>query len=301
MNDSAAVEGWDAPGLMDATGWEPATAYTLPSGIVLEADAMEPTVVTSTVPARNVSARGDGSFVVEMEELFTGWFEVANLAGAPGSTVTFNVSTMEGTVEEYNMANAYTFGASGAGNFRMRFSYNEIQYITINGLSKPPALADVVGKRRPSTSPYRAGPVVVVPRQQGVRYHGEQLPRPHDGRHDRRLPYLPSAEVARGRRYYTSYQFALAHFGVGAYFTKWARDFADVQTADGNVPSHAADGERRSARVVEASSSRCRTRCTARTATRASSPKCTRRCSGCSPSSPTTPTRPTSCCFVDDC
>ena len=33
---------------------------------------------------------------------------------------------MEGTVE-YNMANAYTFGTSGAGNFRMRFSYNEIQ------------------------------------------------------------------------------------------------------------------------------------------------------------------------------
>ena len=35
---------------------------------------------------------------------------------------------------------------------------------------------------------------------------------------------------------HTSYQFALAHFGVGAYFTKWARDFADVQTADGNEP-----------------------------------------------------------------
>ena len=35
---------------------------------------------------------------------------------------------------------------------------------------------------------------------------------------------------------HTSYEFALANFGVGAYFTKWMRDFADVQTPDGNVP-----------------------------------------------------------------
>ena len=93
---------------------------------------------------------------------------------------------------------------------------------------------------------------------------------------------------------HTSYQFALAHFGVGAYFTKWARDFADVQTADGNVP-HSADGERRRrARVVglvitlpyEVHRAHGDTRLL---------PKCTRRCSGCSPS-PTTPTRPTTCC-----
>ena len=35
---------------------------------------------------------------------------------------------------------------------------------------------------------------------------------------------------------HTSYEFALANYGTGAYFTKWARDFADVQTPDGNVP-----------------------------------------------------------------
>ena len=196
---------------------------------------MEPTVVTSTVAARNVSARGDGSFVVEMEELFTGWFEVANLAGAPGSTVTFNVSTMEGTVEEYNMANAYTFGASGAGNFRMRFSYNEIQYITINGLSKPPALADVVGKRlavdlrrtghfESSSSLVNKEYAITVNNYLGLTTGGMTVDCPHRERR------------GYGGDGHTSYQFALAHFGVGAYFTKWARDFADVQTADGNVP-----------------------------------------------------------------
>ena len=74
---SAAVDGWDVPGLRDATGWEPATVYQLPAGIVLSADAMEPTVVTSTVAARNVSARGDGSFVVEMEAL-----QIVNKTGA---------------------------------------------------------------------------------------------------------------------------------------------------------------------------------------------------------------------------
>ena len=38
---------------------------------------------------------------------------------------------------------------------------------------------------------------------------------------------------------HTSFEFALANYGVGAYFRKWARDFADVQEANGHVPNTA--------------------------------------------------------------
>ena len=37
------------------------------------------------------------------------------------------------------MADSYTFGKSGTGHFVMRFSYHEIQYITITGLDAAPA------------------------------------------------------------------------------------------------------------------------------------------------------------------
>ena len=112
-----------------------------------------------------------GTFVVEMEELFSGWIEVRNMSGKPHSTVTFKVSTDASTEMEFNMQDTYTFGASGRGSFRMRFACeeptqspllsshsadcrshagaadHEIHYVTITGLEHPPALTDVVGVR----------------------------------------------------------------------------------------------------------------------------------------------------------
>eukprot|EP01047_Picozoa_sp_COSAG01_P095235 COSAG01_NODE_25979_length_727_cov_1.044586_1_plen_146_part_10 len=54
------------------------------------------------------------------------------------------------------------------------------------------------------------------------------------------LPKIPICPCRERRGYggdgHTSYQFALDNFDVGAFFTKWARDFADVQKEDGDVP-----------------------------------------------------------------
>jgi hypothetical protein len=63
---------------------------------------MEPTVRHSVVKAASVVS-SDGNHTVTMHELFTGWFEVANLQGAPNSTVVFYVSTSKGTLVQYGM------------------------------------------------------------------------------------------------------------------------------------------------------------------------------------------------------
>jgi len=73
---------------------------------------------TGTAVAKNSAPLPLGTHVVKMAELYTGWFEVANMKGAPGSTVHFQVSTNPGTVLEFNMADNYTFGASGWANLR---------------------------------------------------------------------------------------------------------------------------------------------------------------------------------------
>ena len=65
------------------------------------------------------------TWLVTMDELYTGWFEVNNMKGAAGSTVHFQISTTAGTPVEFGMQDSYTFGASGAGSFRMRFAYVE--------------------------------------------------------------------------------------------------------------------------------------------------------------------------------
>merc|ERR1712159_716096 len=97
----------------------------------------EPTVIHSQVPAKQVTEIGVLSKVyrVEMEEIYTGWFKVSNMRGAPNSTVKFQVSSNAVMNSEYGMADTFTFGPSGQGEFSMRFSYHEVLYITVSGLS----------------------------------------------------------------------------------------------------------------------------------------------------------------------
>jgi len=171
--------------------------------------------------------------------------------------VTFHVSTTEGTAEEYNMADSFTFGPSGRGAFSMRFSYHEIQFLTIEGLDKAPALSDVVGYRIASnltrTGSFScSSPLLTkmydttVNNYIGLTTGAHTTPLgPSLGSHRLFTPPFTGGMTVdcphRERRGYggdghTSYEFALANFGVGSYFTKWARDFADVQGSDGNVP-----------------------------------------------------------------
>lgn len=169
-----------------------------------------------------------GVWLVTMDELYTGWFEVRNMKGNPNTTVHFQVSTTAGRPVEFGMTDSYTFGSSGAGTFRMRFAYHEIRYITITGLKTQPAPSDVVGFRLTSlgkrTGDFSCSSDLIsamyngtVNNYRGLTTGGMTVDCPHRERR------------GYGGDGHTSYQFALANYPVGAYFNKWTRDFADVQ------------------------------------------------------------------------
>jgi alpha-L-rhamnosidase len=146
IDDSNSVPDWAMPDLDDSQ-WENASEYQIPTQILLSADTMEPTVRHSTVPATEVTSPSAKLYVVQMQELFTGWFEVRNLRGAPGTTVNFSVSTSNETAAEFSQVDSFTFGHTGRGEFTMKFSYHAIQFITVVGLDAPPDAADVSGYR----------------------------------------------------------------------------------------------------------------------------------------------------------
>lgn len=234
VDDRLFINGWNTPHLDDKQ-WENATVYELPKGISLSADIMEPTVKHSIVPCINMTKDGDKRFKVEMKEVFTGWFEVLNMESVPNNKVTFHVSTTSGQLEEFSMQDHFIFGPSGKGNFEMRFSYHEIHYITIEGMEKAPAMKDIIGYRLTSnftrTGHFNcSSPLITkiyettINNYQGLTTGGMTVDCPHRERR------------GYGGDGHTSYQFALANFGVGAYFTKWARDWADVQSSDGYIP-----------------------------------------------------------------
>ena len=107
IDESKAIAGWDTAALDDST-WSSVIVHPLSSysHIEISADAMEPTVKHSSIAAQSVAVatKGNphfpppppGTWLVEMAEVYTGWFEVHNMHGAPGSTVHFQVSTTGG-------------------------------------------------------------------------------------------------------------------------------------------------------------------------------------------------------------
>ena len=71
---------------------------------MLSTDAAEPNRLREFVLPKTMrwadsnsnSDSDDGSdvLVVQMEHVFVGWLEIQNISGAPGSTITINVSTV---------------------------------------------------------------------------------------------------------------------------------------------------------------------------------------------------------------
>jgi alpha-L-rhamnosidase len=243
VDDSKAIPGWDTAGYAPDTSWGKAESQAIPASVLISADAMESTVKHSTVPAADVKPAGKsgnphqpppppGSWLIEMAEVYTGWFELHNMTGAPKSTVRFQISTTAGTILEYSMEDTYTFGAIGTGSFRMRFAYHEIQYITVSGLTTKPQPSDVVGYRLTSlgdrTGAFSCSSELItkmytttVNNYRGLTTGGMTVDCPHRERR------------GYGGDGHTSYQFALANFPVGAYFNKWTRDFADTSGVAG--------------------------------------------------------------------
>ena len=79
----------------------------------ISADIMQPTVRHSSVQALHVTRSPGGETLVTMADLYTGWFEIRNLVGHPGSKVDFQVSTTAGKALEFSMKDSFTFGPSG--------------------------------------------------------------------------------------------------------------------------------------------------------------------------------------------
>ena len=147
-------------------------------------------------------------------------------------------ATSNETATELGQADSFTFGASGRGTFRQRFSYHEIQFVTISGLGTQPSTADITGYRLTSLAA-RSGDFrcsngllnqmynATVNNYRGLTTGGMTVDCPHRERR------------GFGGDAHTSYQFALSNYPVGAFFTKWMRDFADVQGPDGLVANTA--------------------------------------------------------------
>lgn len=149
--------------------------YTLP-GRTITPEVLEPNRLREAIPAKAITPMPSSAYfvgglvgkvyLVEMEQVFTGFISLRNLSGQmPGATITIQATSVPvcGTAPaaaataagrpycskapEYNMQHEYIVGQTGGGSFSPKFSYHEVHFLVISGLAKPLQLSQIIGHR----------------------------------------------------------------------------------------------------------------------------------------------------------
>lgn len=207
-----------------------------------------------------------------MEQVFTGFISLLDIKGKPGATAKIMASAIPfaGTpactfaaaqgrpycagilpnvshpgAPEYTMQHEYVFDSTGWGSFLPRFSYHEIHFIVIVGLSEAPPLASIIGHRVGNIASLWPATKTIAADQGGGRarlsdfscsnsvlnhiYNQSLWTKSNlvtggvsvDCPHRERLGYIGDA--------HTTLETALQNFASAPFYTKWTTDITDIQ------------------------------------------------------------------------
>ncbi|HNR97921.1 MAG TPA: family 78 glycoside hydrolase catalytic domain [Planctomycetota bacterium] len=222
---------WCAPDYDDST-WAKAAAYAVP--LRLSAEMVEPNRLIKEIRPVAVEEIENGAYLVDMGVNFAGWFQI-ELEGRPHAEITLRFSEDPRKPITHNLRSVCILGPSGKAVFKNRFNYAVGRWVRILGLEKKPApgairgwlvrsdyaraghfeCADALLNRIYETTLWTfenlslGGYVVDCPQRERMGYGG-------DG--------------------HATTETGLCNYDLGAFYTKWAQDWRDVQGADGNLP-----------------------------------------------------------------
>ncbi|WP_372772715.1 family 78 glycoside hydrolase catalytic domain [Mangrovibacterium sp.] len=111
----------------------------------LSAQMVEPQVKFKEIKPIGVQKNNDGSYVIDMGESYTGYFEMNVFNGSEGDTVMFEIADQTGRSSSYKQKSMYIFDKSGTGHFTNRFNLAGGRWITITGINYKPELKDIKG------------------------------------------------------------------------------------------------------------------------------------------------------------
>ncbi len=218
------VPGWGEVGFDDST-WKPATVYS-PS-LKLSAEMVEPNRRVREVRPVAVAETKPGVYRVDLGVNMTGFFEM-DVRGEPGQTIEMKFSEQSKADMTHRLRSRYIIGPSGKGTFRNRFNYFAGQWVTIEGLKYQPRLDDI-----------RADLVRTdYARASSFECSNEMLNWVHDATlltfenlslGGYVVDCAQRERMGYGGDGHATTECGLNHFGLGAFYTKWAQDWRDVQ------------------------------------------------------------------------
>eukprot|EP00730_Choanoeca_flexa_P007452 TRINITY_DN12335_c0_g9_i2.p1 TRINITY_DN12335_c0_g9~~TRINITY_DN12335_c0_g9_i2.p1 ORF type:complete len:914 (+),score=183.96 TRINITY_DN12335_c0_g9_i2:119-2860(+) len=218
---------------------QPVQLYTIDR--TLSAECLEGNRAVARHHAVAVDSKRDSEQVVTMSSIFTGWSSVSGLQGPPHGMVNISYSAHANVSMEFNQLDKVLLDENGTGSFFNKFTYHEIHYVTITGLTQALTLDQVSGISLANDRPVRghfnsSNPMYnkvygnTLTNYIGLSTAGMSVDCPHR----ERLGYGGDA--------HTSLEFALATFPSGAFLSKVAEDWTDSSnyTAQDGDLSHTA-------------------------------------------------------------
>ncbi|MCA9260866.1 MAG: family 78 glycoside hydrolase catalytic domain, partial [Planctomycetales bacterium] len=222
--------GWGKPGF-DDTGWQ--AAVVRPCELKLSAEMLEPNRCFKRIEPVAVERLEDGVYRIDMGVNFSGWLEL-ELTGEPGGRVLIDSSELEDVRLTHRLHSEYVLGPAGKGKFQHRFNYHCGRWVTVEGVTKPPRVEDVVGRMVRSdfkrTSSFASSNDLINRVYETTLWTLENLSLGGyivDCPHRERMGYGGDAHSTIGA--------ALSNYAVQAFYTKWNVDWHDVQGPDGWV------------------------------------------------------------------
>ena len=210
---------------LDDSAWKPATTFS--PRLTLSAEMVEPNRRQKLIRPVAVQPRPGGDYRVDMGVNFAGFVEI-DLCGTPGKRIDLQFSERADQAMTHGLHSAYVLGRSGKGTFSNRFNYSVGRWITVKGLDAPPAPSDVRGwlvrtdYRR--AADFECSSKLLNTIYGATLWTFENLSLGGyvvDCPHRERMGYGGDAHATT--------ETALNSYHLGAFYTKWAQDWRDVQ------------------------------------------------------------------------
>ena len=199
----------------------------------VSSDFVEPNRTTKNRSAIGVKKLAEGKYQFTMDKIYTGWIE-ASLEGKPGQEIRISASSWPDKEEEFNQRNTVVLDESGKAIFCNRFTYHQVEYITISGIDYQPELADIRGYQvtndRARIGDFECSNNLLNKIYNYTCYTYESLSTGGmtvDCPHRERLGY--------GGDGHGSLEIALDAFASHSFFTKWGQDWVDIQDMNGRI------------------------------------------------------------------
>ena len=228
--------GRELPGWCDASlddsAWKAASVFH--PRLTLSAQKTEPNRLLEKLRPIGLRQTTNGVWRLDMGVNYAGWFEM-QLVGQPGDRIEFAFSEREDRPMTHRLHSAYIIGPSGKGTFRNHFNYGVGRWVEIHGLRQEPQLAQARGWLVRTDYSRAAGFDCDQPLLNDI--YRTTLWTFENLSLGGYVVDCPQRErMGYGGDAHATIRTALNNYSLGAFYSKWAQDWRDVQGPDGNLP-----------------------------------------------------------------